>query len=247
MHKLLILIFALAIFSSCKKEEAKPENPTGTVSINFNHYAGNDSLVMDNKYYENAAGNQYRVSFLKYFVSGLALYKNGTRIWHTQAPPISINAKYTEYCIAEFQKVSVGEYDSLSIAFGIVPEYNYHGSFEMDYNDYNMYWPENMGGGYHFMKFEGHWKDGADFGTFAFHIGANENLISLGFKIPVSIALQQTTSFIITMNTNEWFENPYLYDLTQEDGYTMGDPVQMNNLVQNGQRAFTLRPDNSKK
>lgn len=241
MRKIFTLILVGFLMSSCDKQEAEKEEPTGTVSIAFSHFAGADSLIMDEVYYTNAAGNQYRVSFLKYFVSGLTLYNKGSKLWQTKAPPISINAKYKEYQNADFEQVPIGSYDSLSIAFGIVPAYNYHGSFEMSYNDYNMYWPTNLGGGYHFMKFEGHWRDGNDHGMFAFHIGANENLITLGFDLPVKVNDATPTHIIMTMNTNEWFENPYLYDLTQEDGYTMGNQGQMHNLVLNGQHAFTAK------
>lgn len=241
MKKFYLILWMFPLIYACEKADVAVENPTSNLSITFDHTVDNDSLILDDTYYQNAAGNQYRVTTLKYFVSGLTLYKNGEEIWRTEAKPISIDAHYREFCYAEYKSVPVGSYDSLSIALGVVPEFNYDGAFELSYNDYNMYWPTSMGGGYHFLKFEGHWQDGEQFGVFAFHIGGNANLITLGFGLPLQVSSNQTLPLGMTMNTNEWFNNPYLYDLTVEEGYTMGDPVLMNRLKENGSNAFTMK------
>ena len=242
MKRYFPLIFIVALLSTaCRKKEVQATPEHGSVLLFFEHWTNNDYVLFEQAYYTNAAGNQYRISSLRYFISGLKLYQNGVEKFYSETPPISINGKYAEYCMADYHKIPTGKYDSLSLAFGVVPEYNHHGSFELNYNDYNMYWPENMGGGYHFMKFEGHWKDGHELGTFAFHIGGAENLLTLGFRTTVDIDESIPANLTIAMNTNQWFESPYLYDLTKETGYTMGDTLRMKRLVENGKNAFSIK------
>lgn len=234
------IILLSLVFTSCNKDSKVENTPVGSILFEFAHRAGTDSLIFDNSFYTNAAGNEFRVSYLKYFISGVCLYKNEKVIFESNARPTSINGKYLEYSNKLEQNIPVGKYDSISFSMGLVPEYNSHDAFELNYNDLGMYWPIDLGGGYHFMKFEGHWKDGDDFGTFAFHLGNNDNLLTVGFPISQQIEDNITNNMTVIMDVNEWFANPYLYDLTKEDGYTMGNGPQMQILVNNGHNVFSI-------
>ncbi len=234
-----IIAFAF-LLSSCGKDSNAETKQSGAIHFEFTHRAGADSLIFDNSFYTNAAGNEYRVSYLKYFISGICLYANGKMMYESKARPTSINGKYLEYNSKLEQNIPVGKYDSISFSMGIIPEYNIHDAFELNYNDLGMYWPIDLGGGYHFMKFEGHWKDGDDFGTFAFHLGNNDNLLTVGFPFVQQIEGNITNNITVVMDVNEWFATPYLYDLTKEDGYTMGNGSQMQILVNNGHNVFSI-------
>lgn len=207
----------------------------------FYHQVDGSLLNLENTYYQNAAGNQYRVTQLKYFISGIELFSGGKKKFRQAMPPFIIIAKFPENCTFLLNGVPEGSYDSLAFSLGVVPEFNYDNAFQLNYYDIDMYWPTTMGGGYHFMKFEGHWQDGNQYGGFAFHLGQNENLITVGFPILQTVTAGATNTVQLVMNINGWFEDPYLYDLTLHGGYTMGDSVQMNMLVKNGHGVFSIK------
>ena len=95
-----------------------------------------------------------------------------------------------------------------------------------------------MGGGYHFLKFEGMFrKDNSQFG-YAIHIGNNscQSII----KIYKSIIITNTKGNEITikMNINEIFKNPAVYNLDIDGNYTMGNQLLMKKIVKNYQDIF---------
>ncbi len=224
----------------CKSEDSL-DPAAGNLSIKFDHHVDGQALSFEDTYYSNAAANQYRVLMLKYMISGVSLYREGKRAFRQTTAPKVISGKYEDTQMMLLKSIPTGNYDSVSFSLGVVPEFNYDNAFELGYDDLGMYWPTSMGGGYHFMRFEGHWKDGADYGGYAFHLGQNENLITVGFGISLIIEENQSSNIGIEMNLNEWFENPHLYDLKVESGYTMGDTIKMNMLVQNGHNVFSIK------
>lgn len=238
--RIILSLLVLAAAVSCSKEQNDPVE-TGLLELQFEHQIDGDPLEMDNTFYTNAAGNQYRVILLKYFISGVTLFSKGKVIFRQSSTPSVISANHSESCGFTLAEVPAGDYDSISFSLGVVPELNYDDAFPLGYDDLGMYWPTSMGGGYHFMRFEGHWKDGDQYGGFAFHIGQNENLITTGFPLQLSIASAEPAQLDFVMNLNQWFEDPHFYDLKVESGYTMGDTVKMNMLVENGHRVFTLK------
>ncbi len=238
--KFLALIFVFS--TACEKEEEAPVvSPSSSLDLAFEHIIDSDSLQFDNTFYTNAAGNEYRVTFLKYIISGVELYTDGKRMFRQNTDPTVISARYVDSRMAPIPNAPLGTYDSIAFSMGVVPEYNYDNAFELSYNDLGMYWPTSLGGGYHFMRFEGHWRDGAVTGGYAFHIGQNENLITIGFPVNLTITKENKSQLTFLMNLNEWFDNPHFYDLTVESGYTMGDTIKMNMLVENGHNVFSLK------
>ena len=97
----------------------------------------------------------------------------------------------------------------------------------------NMAWPEMMGGGYHFMKFEGNYISGTSTFGFAMHLGRNPYLVEIEldriFNIPSQYNLTN-----LDMNLNEWFKNPEIYDFDIDGNYSMGDTAAMHKLSNNG-------------
>ncbi len=239
-HLSKISVLLLVLLFGCKEEDVT-DPVTGNLSLKFDHHVDGQVLSFEDTYYSNAAGNQYRVLMLKYLISGASLYKDGKRTFRQTTPPQVISGRYADTQTLLLKGVTVGHYDSISFSLGAVREFNYDNAFELGYDDLGMYWPTSMGGGYHFMRFEGHWKDGADYGGYAFHIGQNENLITTGFPVDVTIEQSVSTHLGVEMNLNEWFDNPHLYDLKIESGYTMGDTIKMNMLVQNGHNVFSIK------
>lgn len=234
--------FLLAIAAVACSPEESPAPVSGSLRMDFEHRSGNDSLVFNNVFYTNAAGNEYRVTLLKYFISGTELYNNGKLVYRQGIPPVTIDPAYGRNSVTLTGLPDV-TFDSLAFSVGVVPEFNYTGAFQLSSDDLGMYWPVDMGGGYHFMRFEGHWRaNDTTYGGFAFHLGESENLITVGFDLGTSRPTKNNPRLTLSMDVNRWFEGAWLYDFLIYGGYTMGDSVKMNMLKENGEGVFTLKP-----
>ncbi len=231
----------LSLLLVCCRPEA-PADPSGSLRLKFSHRVDGDSLQFNSLFYPNAAGNEFRVMRLKYFISGVKLFQNQQLKYQQEGPPKVINALHPDECQLWLEAVPVGSIDSLAFAIGVVPEYNFDNALNLAPNDLDMYWPTTMGGGYHFMKFEGHWRDRDQFGSYAFHLGQNENLIRLGLTVAGDIAANAASELELVMNLAQWFDDPHRYDLRVQGGYTMGDSLQMKMLVENAHNVFSLKP-----
>jgi hypothetical protein len=107
-----------------------------------------------------------------------------------------------------------------------------------------MAWPDAMGGGYHFMKLEGHYLDTVNVDKgYAIHLGKNENLVTA----KVNSTLHQVYwdhRYTLYFDINEVFANPYTYNLNFDKNYTMSDSLAMLKIKNNMSDAFSIKQDN---
>lgn len=122
-YKELLIIILILIVIGCKKNDnVSNQIKTEKLSINFLHKVGNDSLQKNALIYQNAAGNQFEINEIKYFISDLILYPHNltaVRInqWKT-IHYIDIDILSTlEWHI--FDDIPYGIYDSVSFIFGL--------------------------------------------------------------------------------------------------------------------------------
>jgi hypothetical protein len=139
--------------------------------------------------------------------------------------------------------IPAGVYQVVNLTIGLPAARNISGSLPATEDYLLMAWPEAMGGGYHFLKLEGHYTDSlAQSHGYAMHIGTPATA-SVHNKIPINMHISggRQSEFTLVMNVAEWFRNPTAYDLLHEDNYTMGDAVLMQKLSDNGKDVFTVR------
>jgi hypothetical protein len=253
-------IISILIFSaiSCKKKN-EPENiDSGRISFYFDHELNNTKIDFDTVIYTNAAGNQYMVNEIQYFISDVILYKSdGSSLlldaWH--------DIHYVDTDLPETRgyappdEIPAGIYDSISFTFGISEEKN-HSLMFVNPPESNMFWPEVLGGGYHYMKLNGKWKNvEAEVVPFNMHLGigqiydANSNEI-IGFvqnyfrvSLPgsgFSISAGDTLMFNIIMNAEEWFEDPNIFDLDYWGSHIMENQAAMQTVKENGHNVFVI-------
>jgi hypothetical protein len=123
----------------------------------------------------------------------------------------------------------------------MAPAQNISNSLDNTPENINMQWPEVIGGGYHFLKFEGRYLDSANINQgFTMHIGTNDMPIQHQ-KIAINVEVVESVSaeLELKMNINEWFKNPYTYDFNKDGNYTMAIPELMVLLKNNGYDTFT--------
>lgn len=250
----LVIIFQ-TIISSCKEK-----NDKGKISIKFNHQVDGDKLRVDTMIYTNAAGNQYLVSEVQYFISDIKLYKiDGSEILINEIHYVDTDFMDSwEWFIDD--EIPAGNYDLISFIFGIPDEKNISNSFVNPPESF-MFWPEFLGGGYHYLKLNGKWlKAGQTNQTTPFncHLGrgqvyfsypdsimgfiANEFRVSLpGSSFQMSEGNRKQIH--LTMNIDEWFKSPNIYDFDYWGSYTMQNQDAMQTLKENGYDVFTVLID----
>jgi hypothetical protein len=255
---ILILTFFI---SSCKEDNPPdiPEESTGKIVFHFYHQIDGYSIDFDTLIYENAAGNPYLVNEIQYFISDVTLYNSdGTEFLIDDWKDIhyvdtDLPATHTWEV---FDKIPVGTYDSVAFTFGFSEEKNISFMFVNPPESY-MFWPEFLGGGYHYLKLNGKWlEEGQTTQTtpFDFHMGIGQIYYSYpdsitGFihnyfrvSLPGSgfdLAEGEQKEMNIIMNVENWFQHPHVYDHDVWGGYIMQNQDAMQKAKENGSNVFS--------
>lgn len=199
--KLFLAIFIIVLIISCQKEDEIAPNDKNSLTIEFDNRMGDQKLVLGSTKYANAAGEDFTVTTLNYFVSNLSLTKDNGEV-----------VKFPD----QYFLVRQADANSLNVTLKNVPAANYTGlayTIGVDslksiadisqrtgvldpasYGTDNMYWSWNSG--YIFFKMEGiSSAAAANSGgqkLYQFHIGGfggkssvtPNNLKSLSFNLP---------------------------------------------------------------
>lgn len=197
-------------------------------------------LVMDTILYQNNAGNPYSVNKLQYYIHRLTLFGVSG----------SPNKVYEDAFYIDIDKnrnvdlgiVPTGQYDSVAFVLGIAPDLNYSGSLPNNMDNQLMAWPDQMGGGYHFMKFEGHFRSdggaGATYG-FAYHLGFNGCQAYCKVNKPFHVGTNGG-SLQLKFNLNKVMCCPNTIDMDVVN-YSMGDSIVMARIARNIENAFDIQ------
>ncbi len=264
-NKIIInLMFAFIIFLfSCKKDSVNPSvTANGFITFKFTHSIGNDSLIKSSMIYQNQAGNPYEINEVKYFISDLVLYP------HNADPLIlnySKNYHYVDIDIAQTLKWEISDkipslqYDSIGFIFGLNEQRNISNTF-INPPESNMFWPEILGGGYHYMMINGKWKTPTNqIKSFNLHMGIGQiysgtttstdsiigyipNFFKVNIATPsLKVNASQTTILQLNMNINSWFETPHIYNHNIWGGMIMQNQAAMQTVKENGFDVFSLK------
>jgi hypothetical protein len=142
----------------------------------------------------------------------------------------------------------VTDYESISFVFGINEAKNKTGLF-VNPPERDMFWPDIMGGGYHYMKMNGKWiAEENVVKPFNFHIGIGMNMAGTIFyqnyftvTFPLNIhAGSVSNEFTITMNIEKWFEAPNEWNWNEIGGQIMMNQEAMRKASENGVSAFHM-------
>lgn len=256
---ILLILSALVIWGCEDKPTEEPDNSAGKLHISFQHMVEGEQLHFDTLIYVNEAGNPYLVNEIQYFISDVKLFgKKGVKLiddWK--------DIHYVDTDIADtwewevYDEINPDDYDSISFVFGFEPEKNLSFMF-VNPPEKDMFWPEFLGGGYHYMKLNGKWLPaGQSHETipFDFHLGRGQEYYSypdsitgyienqFNVSLPASdfsIHSGETISLVITMHIEKWFMEPFVYDHDVYGGYIMQNQEAMNRVKNNGHNVFSI-------
>ena len=243
----IILLVGICIFlTACKKEETKYVSP-GFV---FKHNLNGAQLQTGLMKYVNLAGNTYEVDQLQYFISEIKLKTvDGRTILILSDSAIH----YVDLDIpstlrwSPADRIPAVDYDSISFVFGINEAKNKTGLF-VNPPERDMFWPDIMGGGYHYMKMNGKWIAPGDVTkAFNFHLGIGMGEMNTFYQnyftvtLPMKIRVEGLyNEFYIIMNIDKWFEAPNLWDWNVTGGQIMQNQSAMHKACENGVNVFQV-------
>jgi len=198
---------------------------------------GNQELEFDTIKYQNAYGNNYSVSTLKYFVSNIALHNSEGK--YVIDGIFYFDAKESSTVVPTI-KVPVGNYNKVTFTYGLDAADNQTGIFPNPPANL-MEWPIAMGGGYHYMKLEGKVDSAGVINNFQAHTGptmGNDNSFEVTLDDANFSCTCETKTITIQMDINQWWTNPNTLDLNLVTGIMGNQPMQ-EKMKANGNDVFS--------
>lgn len=238
MRKALFFIaFVLPFVDGCDSQSSA----TGTIQLVFSHKVADKALTLSNLDYTNEAGNVYRVSLLEYIMTNIALIGSDGKAVKLKDVQY-VNHGKSATLTATLNDIKADHYQGIEFDFGIPASQNKTGGLPNTQDFNNMEWPVAMGGGYHYMRIEGKYKDGAEEKTFAIHTGPNAGVdysIHQKLNTHLHLAAGETATLTLKMDLNEWLKTPNKYDFKNFTGNIMGDANAQKLIQANGADAFS--------
>lgn len=248
-----LCLFA-GVYLSCEDKMNDTSDPiedsvqTNTLTFHFDHTVDGKGVVYNDIQYENEAGNQYSVMTLRYLVSDIRLH-------HYDGTLVKLDTfHYRDIDIPETRTLTVknvpnGHYNYISFIFGLdsIKNKDFALPPTQDYN--NMEWPIPMGGGYHYMKFEGRYiLTNGETGSFNTHTGRLKTMNGTIYENFIHVILPKSAFVLnddnwemqVYMNLNEWYREPNVYNIESFGPAIMNNQQAQQMLKENGADAFSL-------
>ena len=242
--KYCLLILTLLLVTSCNEELdccVQPEQ--FTVTLNFTHHWNGLKITpqdFNELKFTNENGERLSIERLRYLVSNISLINS--KNYHL----IDVGENYgTSITFPELTDESY----ALSFRFGFSDEDNTDGTYQ-DLNSVSFNVPEMLGGGYHFMQFDGKYVDNNnEVSGFNYHtIKAvdrtdpdNLKFEDTSFEVNLgTIVVADNTEIEIKMNLAEWFKNPNTWNLNELNTVLMPNFEAQKMMRANGGSVFSL-------
>ncbi|MEJ6792080.1 MAG: hypothetical protein QNK89_04915 [Lacinutrix sp.] len=218
---LALLVCIPLVFTSCGEDNDDNLVASANVSFKFSHKWDNTTINSSNLTTEtvtNANGEVISMTRIRYLISGLQLVNSdGTTYSFDGYKFTDLEDETTYNFTPEINNIPTGIY-TLKFIWGFSEEDNIDGEY-LDLNSASWNWPTMLGGGYHFLQFDGMYNVDTIPSPFNYHNGTarvsmgvfEQNYASIEPETPINI----TSNAIININMNiaEFFKTPNTWDL----------------------------------
>lgn len=211
------------------------------ITLQMNVLVDDELIEWNGKSYTNEAGNVYIPKRLQFYLSDIKIYY-ASSLELKLADFHYFDAINNESFKLELADIAKGKVDSLTFVFGLRGALNQDYALPNEIYNINMQWPTPMGGGYHYMKFEGAYQslDGSQH-NFNLHLGRlvnTDGTTDPSFKVSLAIADLEIgdipVGVNIGMDMNGWFDGEAAYDMESFGEGIMGNHSAQKLLKSNG-------------
>jgi len=255
MKKILAPIFLFALLLTNCGEDNDDVSPVAVVnqpsSVSFKMSNSFDDTELNdtnfaNLQLTNANGEVISIDRIRYMISKIELVNQETNVSYAMKDynllDISDNTTYT---FNSNVQVPNGNY-KLNFVWGFNEEDNIDSAYP-DLNIANWNWPQMLGGGYHFLQFDGFYNVNTNSPMpFNFHNGTAKNPNGnfeqnfVDFSMDAIISIQSNAQIEIKTNIAELFRNPNTWDLNVLDTPLMPNYTAQKMMQQNVATVFSL-------
>ena len=251
-----MLLVAMALVS-CKKPAGY-----GDLSINIGYSVNDKPLITDSLCYTNEVGNEFMITEIQWFVSRIELQDERGDWFRLDHKEVEFPFQYTtdwvfyidtnipESQVLEIAPIPIGTYKTLRFVFGMNEEDNQTGLFT-DPPESEMFWPDVLGGGYHYMKLNGRFVNSeGELVPLNVHLGIGQNANHTEFyqnyftvELPFDFTVTENAEnqLDLYMIVDNWFRNPNLYDFNVYGSAIMQNQAAQQALKENGKDVFRIR------
>jgi len=248
MKKIAVLLtFALTLVS-CMPDDSQNtpgDGTTSTLTFRFTHNWEGMIITPANfgsLEYTNENGDLLSITKLKYLVSNIRFHVldggvvvlPGHMLIDAEDPSSTVSTVTVS--------IPNGIYQKMTFTFGF--NQNDNAENYPDLNSANWNWPEELGGGYHFMQLEGQYDTEEGPAPYAIHHGTAR--VSKGVfeanhfnaEIDEKVTIGSSTTIEIAMDVSEWFKDPNTWDLNLFNVNLMGNYEAQKMIQENGYSVF---------
>lgn len=252
MNRITIILLACTIFLSCHTD-IDDNVSNALVTFNFSHHW--DGTPVTNQDFNaikftNENGQQLSIERLRYIISDITFTTQTGETITIDAHNLVDVTNAENLTFSPETIILSGIYTNVSFTFGLKNEKNIDGAYT-DLNAASWSVPAMLGGGYHYMQFDGKFinNNSAEQG-FNYHairaVDASGStptfpqdtfiVVNLG-----SVTINNNITFNIEMNIAEWFKSPNTWDLNTYNQMLMPNASVQIMMYENGQNAFSLK------
>ncbi|GGI56127.1 MbnP family protein [Winogradskyella haliclonae] len=251
MKKIFVLLFISLYFASCSDDDNNSGLSPASTTLSFSHN-WNGTPVSNADFntiqFTNENGEMLSIERLRYLISDITFTTTSNEVLNLNNYNLIDLTNGTNLDFSLGTQIPPGSYSNVSFTFGFDNEDNSQNYLDLNSASFNV--PDMLGGGYHYMQFDGKYIDNTNMeANFNYHaIRAVDNpgmnptfpqdtffTVNLG-----AVTVSGDTTLNIEMNIAEWFTNPNTWDLNQLNTVLMPNSAAQIQMYQNGQSVFTL-------
>lgn len=221
----------------------------GNLNVNIGYSINGKSLITDSLCYHNEVGNEFLITEIQWFISRLE-FQNEQGQWIASDKTFYIDTNIPESQTLRIDSLPLGKYTKLRFTFGLDESDNRSGRFS-DPPEANMFWPEPLGGGYHYMKLNGKYLDeNEELAPLNIHLGIGQNedktvfyqnYFTVELPIDLTIAENAENQLDLVMVIDNWFRSPHVYDFNEYGSAIMQNQAAQQILKENGIDVFMCK------
>ena len=249
--KIFVLLLVTVLgFVSCSDSEAVASSPQVFTTFTFTHNWDETPVTntdFNTLQYINANGELLRIERLRYLISDITFTTSNNEVLMFDVYNLVDVTNANNLSFTPQTPIPKGNYN-VSFTFGLDNEDNAENYLDLNSESFNV--PDMLGGGYHYMQFDGKFinADDAEQG-FNYHAiravdnpGMNptfpqDTFITVNLGI---ITITDDAEIEVQMNIAEWFKNPNLWDLNDFNQTLMPNSTAQIMMYENGQNVFSL-------